>query len=640
MSPRQEHEKQGKQDEFHESGRKIRLRWTNPSALEVLDESQECINDLMKKLYKEDHQQFTPMTFSRRIVEKYLLNHRWYNPQLEAAKVVDSAPDLSLAWAFFEHITLPRRLVSASNTTSRFERAEPGEVDQPTALYSPWSLPESELSQWGIAMGLYFATLRILCTLFLVLGCLNLVNVFYFSSQAYSKDEQGQSKLSLYLKGTAICTNRQWVPCPNCESWQWVWHPTAFATNEASGMNFVQRNACANGATRVQGMINYVSILFMILSLLALGFYQKRLARKLDEDVLSATDYSLCVRNPPPDARDPEKWRDFFNQFESNNKQVVAVTIALKNGILINSLLQRRRMRKQLRIMLGSDLNLDDKHQVRNSILCFNMKVPPQDDAYIPPSSAPEGPCSRITELLRNLILKPFGLAYTPGELIALLENLENKIRTLQKLEYPVVKVFVTFETEAGQRNALAALTVSKSSSWFNLKNTVPSTALFHGKVLEVIQPKEPNSIRWTDLGVATWIKVTSRISTASFILGLIALDVFIIYISRKNLGPQFAAIMISLFNFFVPLFSQFINAFEPHSADESYQTSLFFKMVSARWINTVFVATIITPFTRTLTDGERDLLPQVGILLFYELWLTPLLRYSDMWGNFVRNTI
>lgn len=135
-------------------------------------------------------------------------------------------------------------------------------------------------------------------------------------------------------------------------------------------------------------------------------------------------------------------------------------------------------------------------------------------------------------------------------------------------------------------------------------------------------------------------IKVTSRISTASFILGLIALDVFIIYISRKKLGPQFAAIMISLFNFFVPLFSQFINAFEPHSADESYQTSLFFKMVSARWINTVFVATIITPFTRTLTDGERDLLPQVGILLFYELWLTPLLRYSDMWGNFVRNTI
>jgi len=616
-----------------------------------------------KQLSDKDHRDLIRMTISRTIVTGYLLNRKWYNPQFDPTKK-KATPSLADAWSYFEHFILPRRLVVANSRAPCYKQAQPGSI-RPSVLYSPWSLPESELSQWGDAMPLYFATLRFLAFIFLVLGFLNLANVLYFSSQAYIQDLQGQADLKIRLKGTAICTNRQWVPCPNCEPSQWRLHPTAFATHFSSGLNFVQRNACTNGASVTQGMINYASMLFMILSLIALGFYQKRLANKLDQNVLSATDYSVCVRNPPPDAKDPELWRRFFNQFESNNKQVVAVTIALKNGILIQELIKRRRMRKNLREKLGSHINLDDPNHVQNSIA-------PQADVGIATSSAPRtqpspaaspeispSPASQLLRklffkvfgLLRKLFFKAFGLlrklffkafgwtwVLTQQEMKDNMKGLEDKIRELQEQEYPVAQVFVTFETQAGQKNALKSLAAVKPIIWFNLKNLVQCEWLFQDRVLHVVKPKEPNSILWTNLGLSTWDKYCRRIGVITCFLCLIALDVYIVYIARQKFGPKFAAYLLTSFNFVIPfLIRQTANYLFP-SHEDNYQLFLFCYSVLFRWINTVFVLFIITPFTRTLTDANEDLLPQIGTLLCNEIWLTPLLRYLDIWGNFYKH--
>jgi hypothetical protein len=116
----------------------------------------------------------------------------------------------------------------------------------------------------------------------------------------------------------------------------------------------------------------------------------------------------------------------------------------------------------------------------------------------------------------------------------------------------------------------------------------------------------------------------------------VIAFDVFMVYVSRRDVGPQFAAIVIGVFNLLIPLVCHLINTFERHSTEGGYQTSLFSKIAVFRWFNSVFVVMLITPFTRYLTGGKRDLLPQVGILLYYELWLTPVLRYLDPFGTFV----
>jgi hypothetical protein len=505
----------------------------NASAVQVLSDDNGKLDEMMYQF--EQHDDRAHITYSRRIVEKYLHHRTWYNPQYKAPKPnvnststtpssrsqgdvegesersLSSAPSLKHAWAYFEHITLPRRLVHAGTDTSKkFDRADPGESEEETALYHPWGLPFSELSQWGIGMGLYFKTLQILAIIFLVVGLANIVNMLYFMSPTYNAT--GQSNLGLELQGTAICTNQQWVHCIDCTSSQWDTNQGAFATDASTGNVFVERNACPNGATLKNGMVNYASMLFLIVALIIVGIMQKRSAQKLDENVLSATDYSICVRNPPPEARDPDTWREFFNQFESDNKRVTLVTIALANSELIYALLQRRRMRRKLQIMLGSAVNLDDAEQVKMNTRAIEHGLSETErqqdlDVYLPPKNVNNRSCGgRLLSFLRKQFLKPLGIMLTASEVYANLQQMEITIKKLQTSEYSVTKVFVTFETEAGQRNALAALTTSKMNTWFNRTKEVGSSAVFHGKVLEVVKPMDPSAVRWQDLGIPTWV--------------------------------------------------------------------------------------------------------------------------------------
>ena len=48
---------------------------------------------------------------------------------------------------------------------------------------------------------------------------------------------------------------------------------------------------------------------------------------------------------------------------------------------------------------------------------------------------------------------------------------LNEKIRGLVQLTYPVTNVFITFETEKGQRDCLTALSVGK---YYSRTNTIP----------------------------------------------------------------------------------------------------------------------------------------------------------------------
>lgn len=48
----------------------------------------------------------------------------------------------------------------------------------------------------------------------------------------------------------------------------------------------------------------------------------------------------------------------------------------------------------------------------------------------------------------------------------------------------------------------------------------------------------------------------------------------------------------------------------------------------------------IITPFTSTLGDDKRDLLPSIYAILLSDVWLTPLLRLVDIVGNFKKHVL
>lgn len=98
-------------------------------------------------------------TLDRKLA-RFLSSFRWYYPQ-------KGDPHLSLekAWAYFEHVTLPRYFVmkgqeNEKQDTIARERAGAGESDFLTELYAPFATPERQLGSFGIGIGVYFSNLR------------------------------------------------------------------------------------------------------------------------------------------------------------------------------------------------------------------------------------------------------------------------------------------------------------------------------------------------------------------------------------------------------------------------------------------------------------------------------------------------
>lgn len=223
-----------------------------------------------------------------------------------------NAPSLSKAYAYYEHVTLPRRFVSDTNQADHImRRAEPGET-QRTELYSPFSTPASAFVEWGIGIDLYFSTLRIMAAVLLILGAIHLPNlVFYRSDYSETTKEMRWS-----LRGSAVCTTTEWVVCRGCTENQWntADEKKRFATAADGTTILVQRNDC-NDELLPLGIVNLIGLIFVTVVFVILSYYLRAREVRFDEDKVTSTDYSVLVKNPPKDAYDPDEWRDFFAQF-------------------------------------------------------------------------------------------------------------------------------------------------------------------------------------------------------------------------------------------------------------------------------------------------------------------------------------
>eukprot|EP00588_Corethron_pennatum_P032000 CAMPEP_0194346360 /NCGR_PEP_ID=MMETSP0171-20130528/105377_1 /TAXON_ID=218684 /ORGANISM="Corethron pennatum, Strain L29A3" /LENGTH=194 /DNA_ID=CAMNT_0039113473 /DNA_START=1086 /DNA_END=1667 /DNA_ORIENTATION=+ len=180
--------------------------------------------------------------------------------------------------------------------------------------------------------------------------------------------------------------------------------------------------------------------------------YQKELEIKYDENNLTASDYTVQVENPPKNAIDPEEWREFFTKF--SEKFVHSCTIVINNEDLVKALVRRRILHEQLKLCLPG----------------VDIKDIKQFEALRPKIR------KEVTSLLKKL------------------EDIKERIVELSKDEKidDVNQVFVTFETERGERRALKALSYGHLERTFNSK-----TIKFMGKVLKVSEPTEPTAIRW-----------------------------------------------------------------------------------------------------------------------------------------------
>jgi hypothetical protein len=221
------------------------------------------------------------------------------------------APSLSKAYAYYEHITLPRHF--AESTGHILRRSEPGERNQATELYNPFFAPATAFIEWGIGIDLYFSTLWIMALVLFVCGLIHLPNLIFYRND-YNGDVL-KDVLSLSLRGSAVCTDTDWVVCSDCRANQWG---SAEERNRYQiaddGTILVLHNLCPGGEVP-QGVVSLVVLAFLVVVLVLLSLYLGAREVRFDEDKITCTDYSVIVKNPPKDAYDPDEWRDFFSQF-------------------------------------------------------------------------------------------------------------------------------------------------------------------------------------------------------------------------------------------------------------------------------------------------------------------------------------
>uniref|UniRef100_A0A7S2UQW1 CSC1/OSCA1-like cytosolic domain-containing protein n=1 Tax=Attheya septentrionalis TaxID=420275 RepID=A0A7S2UQW1_9STRA len=503
--------------------------------------------------------------------------------------------EIDEAWSYFEHITLPRQQL-ASDGSGKKEKAPPGA--NRTWLYPGWTTPQDDLRDFGTGVAIYFETMRGLIVICLIAGCIYFPNFLYYRSEEYAAE--GQSHLVGTLRGSLICPDTKWVPCPTCTEEDWADDLGRFARTLPNNLDdsnetftFVLSNECADFRLR-EGILHLVVMAFLTVAIFSLGFFQTRRELEYDEELLTASDFSIKVDNPPPDAVDPDEWKEFFSQIDGG--EVVYCTVALDNEDLIKALAKRRVLLLKLR------------HKLKASEL--------KDMAFISVSS--EVAQAHPKEYKQLLVL-------------------EETCRELLSNEYATTSIFVTFQTEKAQRNVLRNLSVSKIDLSDNNIAALrhPHCAFRSSLVLDVAEAREPTSIRWEDQDETSMHKFIQRVFT-SFLTALLMGLGFIAVRSAFRKDVNLAAYVIALLNIAGSHVFKFVNRLEAHPNEGGYQASLYVKLSIFRWMNTAVVTTLVTPFTKTISEG--GLIESVHAVLKAEIITLPIVHMCDIMGTIRRH--
>jgi len=584
----------------------------------------------MRSIYDDDS---FSMTYGRRL-SRFLSRYEWYYPRANRFRTTQNEsssppreedpliakdptyrlPTLESAWTYFEHITLPRYLYRSSDQDT-FEKVEPGKTQCRTELYPVRKTNENELGDFGVGVGLYFNSVRLVAMILIVAGLINIWNIRYFKSDGYTSDSQ--KSLQFILQGSAICTDEKWMACPTCTAEQWEGFPpntarfasaTPNSTEYSDPLTFILVNQCKIGL--MEGMVSYVSLIFIIFSFVVISRLKEKHEVVLDEAEQTTEDYSVKVRNPPSDAHDVNEWKDFFtNQFDDTH--VTCCTVVLGNEKLLDAIVQRRRLELQLQNMIPPNVKFD-KAQLETMV-----------------KSAPTVP--RWKKWFQS----------DAQTIHAKISKVKAEIKELRQKKYGVTRVFCTFETESAQRQVLKKLSVGKRAIWNQETDALPTKHLFRGNmVLDVTEADEPSSIRWLDLDISLSVRIVQRIFTftATFIL-IYAGALFIASVHKHS--AMIAGFVISILDKVVPKVCSKITSFESHGSEGRRQVSQFIKVVAFRWVNTAIVMEIITPFTDTVSlSGGDNMIDSVWAIFFAEIVIKPAVQLGDIPGNFKRHVL
>ena len=408
------------------------------------------------------------------------------------------------------------------NNNNDFVRAPQSQrLIHKTELYPVVETPLEELVHFGVSIRMFFSTLLVFSGILGIAGVLNVPLMLYFwgyaatnsssgednyyaaddgSSSSTNKDGVDYMGIGKMIRASALCDATEWVACDTCHADDHIGEYPDYRLDISNGIEMVRRNVCDFDGFLVPGLCSFVATL-LVLGLTAMAFFGKQRQAEIvfDEQVQTASDYSIKISNPPPDALDPDEWRNFFNQYntydgvdgdsidggdsdayesngegnshsiddnslrKSQNKNtpamtassreaggVVLVTIAIDNAVLLQALIQRRKSLRALSKLLRRGTDMSSPAIVEEAVQDAAMATSSSTYYRLIPS--------KIQQLLQQ------DARYLWEDI----QRLENDIRSFVSQDFHAVAVFVTFNTERSQRNALHALSTGKINIWRN----------------------------------------------------------------------------------------------------------------------------------------------------------------------------
>lgn len=149
------------------------------------------------------------------------------------------------------------------------------------------------------------------------------------------------------MSNVSFFTFPAWVPCPECVCLSdELRRPESFellpnrcgelidpVTENNTGLIVALKNDC-DATDRQLGMVNYFTVIGLLIATAFLGEYLRRQEVQFDEDEQTAQDYSVRITNPPPDATDPDEWRRFFVE-NCDGAQVTVRTHAVQEKLIV-----------------------------------------------------------------------------------------------------------------------------------------------------------------------------------------------------------------------------------------------------------------------------------------------------------------
>jgi len=564
-------------------------------------------------------------TFARVIVEEVFINNKWYNPNKGNGSL-----DLKKGWAFYEHYTLARRKTETNGARQQLQRSSAISRETQTSLFTFFGTPASVIHEWGLGISLYFNAIKFMTITLFIAGLISIPNIAYFSSEEYHG--VGYEPSTRLLWGSAVCNITKWVTCEPSQENHTGWcnlekmkeAKIEYAVSADHDHTFVEKSLCYGG-TFSNGMFNYAAILFILLVTILYAYYTRKISEQLDECLLTASDYSIHIKNPHKEATDPSEWRNFFMKYAEKN--VVACTIIIDNSDLILTLIKRRAFFSKLQNLLAPyvDVDINDEEGQR---LAVENHIEERDKTRISFLSIlysrtfqPIFSCTFIP------ILQCFNLLLTAEKLVAKIKMCTKDAIKLKK-KYDVVDVIVTFETEISQRNCLKDLRTGK------VEKTEEMNKLFQGGVPCVDRPVEPCALRYGDMSRPRSFQTIRRIVTMFIMCGLVLLGAWITRRTRLVHGPYWGGIVTSLLNLIIPQIVYPLLLIERHSAEGNSQKSLYTKIIIFRWFNTVILLKFLNDYNRTLSDGNHDLLKSVSGIFVSEIIFTPIICLLDIGGT------